>query len=512
MGDRVEPTVSLGARRPGGPLEERRAAYERLLRVGSVAWPLFALPDLVGAHVWHLERALPALVTLRAVGTGIVLVAYAAVRWGHLTSSGLAMLDGTLMVLAGIFVSLTGVELGGLTSRLFAGIMIVIVARGTLVPSAWGSTALATGSASAMWPLVMASAAYFVPPVRAQWSSPEAAGAFAFGLLFLLGALGITSAGSHALWTARRQVHEARRLGAYRLKMRIGSGGNGDVWVARQEALRRDVALKVLRDTGHRSGEKVRRFEREARAAAALTHPNTIRIHEFGASDDGVLFIAMELLDGLDLESLVDVAGPLPPARAVKLLRQACASLAEAHVKGIVHRDIKPGNLFVTRVADDYDFVKLLDFGLARLSDGGGASLTETGHMFGTPAYMPPEVCAGERASTRSDLYSLGAVLYYMLTASQLFPDRTFSETVLSHISRPPDLPSQRLGHPLPPGLEAIVMKCLEKKREGRYRSVRELDEALAALTELGEWTREDARVWWTGARTSVALGVRGEA
>jgi serine/threonine protein kinase len=247
--------------------------------------------------------------------------------------------------------------------------------------------------------------------------------------------------------------------------MRIGSGGNGDVWVARQEALKRDVALKVLKDTGEIGDEKIRRFEREARAAASLAHPNTIRIFEFGASDDGVLFIAMELLEGLDVEALVEVAGPLPPARAVKLVRQACASLAEAHVAGIVHRDIKPGNLFVTHAGDEYDFVKLLDFGVARISEGDQPSLTETGILFGTPAYMPPEVCAGERASTRSDIYSLGAVLYFMLTGTPLFPDRTFAETVMSHISKTPDTPSGRLGKSLPEKLDLIVMKCLEKKR-----------------------------------------------
>jgi serine/threonine protein kinase len=296
------------------------------------------------------------------------------------------------------------------------------------------------------------------------------------------------------------------------LKMRIGSGGNGDVWIARQEALGRDVALKVLKERGEPGEEKIRRFEREARAAASLTHPNTIRIFEFGASDDGVLFIAMELLEGLDVDALVEVAGALPPARAVRMARQACASLSEAHVKHIVHRDIKPANLFITHAGEEYDFLKLLDFGVARVSEGENPSLTETGILFGTPAYMSPEVCAGERASTRSDIYSLGAVLYFMLTGTQLFPNRTFAETVMSHISKTPELPSVRLGKPVPEELEQIVMKCLEKRREDRFRSVRELDEALAACTDLGDWTREDARTWWTGARASVTMRVRGAA
>jgi serine/threonine-protein kinase len=344
----------------------------------------------------------------------------------------------------------------------------------------------------------------FVPELRAQWATPRGSGDFVYGLLFIIGALALCTAGCHAQWRSRLEVHQARRLGNYRLKMRIGSGGNGDVWIARQDALGRDVALKVLKERGGLDEDKIRRFEREARAAASLTHPNTIRIFEFGASDDGVLFIAMELLEGLDVDSLVEVAGPLSPARAVKLVRQACASLAEAHVKKIVHRDIKPANFFVTHAGEEYDFIKLLDFGVARVVEANHPSLTETGILFGTPAYMSPEVCAGERASTRSDIYSLGAVLYYMLTGTQLFPDRTFAETVMSHISKTPELPSVRLGHPIPEGLEVIVMKCLEKRREDRFRSVKELDEALATVRDLGEWTKDEARNWWTGARGSI--------
>jgi hypothetical protein len=512
MGGHADPTLTLGSQRRSQTHEERRASIERLLLIGCFAWPPFGVLDLLGAKVWHHEQAIPALLALRAFGTVITVVLYAAVRWGNLTPTALTVLDYLAWVLAGGFVSAMGLELGGLTSRVFAGIMLLVVARAALVPSHWLRAATTAGTAALMWPAVLGGAALFLPEIRAQWHDPRALGELLYGFLFTMGALALCSAGSHSMWNARLQVRQARRLGAYRLKMRIGSGGNGDVWVARQDALQRDVALKVLKDSGGPNDEKVRRFEREARAAASLVHPNTIRIHEFGASDDGVLFIAMELLDGLDIEALVDVAGPLPPARAVKLIRQACASLAEAHVKGIVHRDIKPGNLFVTHAADEFDFVKLLDFGVAHVNETDQPSLTETGIMFGTPAYMPPEVCAAERASTRSDIYSLGAVLYFMLTATHLFPDRTFAETVMSHISRVPDPPGVRLGRPLPEALEAAVMKCLEKKREDRFRSVRELDEALATIPDLGEWTKDDARAWWTGTRGSVGLHVRGAA
>jgi len=512
MGGHGDPTLTLASERRAQTLEERKASFERLFYIGMFAWPPFAVLDLLGAMLWHEQRAIPALMTVRVIGEVIVVVLYASVKWGNLTPRALTLLDYVAWLLAGGFVAVMGVELGGLTSKVFAGIMLMVVARAALIPSHWLRAATSAGMAMLAWPLVLGLAGLFIPEVAAQWRSPHAVGELAYGVLFILGALGLCSAGSHMLWKARSQVREARRLGSYRLKVRIGSGGNGDVWIARQDALQRDVALKVLKEKGELNEEKIRRFEREARSAASLTHPNTIRIFEFGASDDGVLFIAMELLEGLDVDALVEVAGPLPAGRAVKLVRQACASLAEAHVKKIVHRDIKPGNLFVTHAADEYDFVKLLDFGVAHLAEADGQSLTETGILFGTPAYMPPEVCNGERASTRSDIYSLGAVLYFMLTGTSLFPDKTFAETVMAHINRVPDLPSVRLGAPLPQGLDEIVMKCLEKTRDARFRSAKELDEALAALTDLGEWSRDDARAWWTGARSSLAIRIRGAA
>ncbi len=507
MGGPAELTVAAGNRVQA--TDEQRAALQRVTLVGCFVWPPWVAIDIVGAIQWHHTQWIPGIVTLRAVGTMSLLIGYAALRWGRLTAAAMVALDVIVCFLLCAFVAIIGVEHGGFASSDFAGVMLIIMTRALLVPSRWVRSLVTLGPAAATWPAVLLVESIWRPELRAQWATHES-GDFIYGVTFLLGTLVLSTMGSHTTWRERKQMTHAQRLGDYRLKMRIGSGGNGDVWVARQEALKRDVALKVLKDSGGLSEEKIRRFEREARAAASLTHPNTIRIFEFGASDDGVLFIAMELLEGLDVDALVEVAGPLPPARAVKLVRQACASLAEAHVAGIVHRDIKPGNLFVTHAGDDYDYVKLLDFGVARISEGDQPSLTETGILFGTPAYMPPEVCSGERASTRSDIYSLGAVLYFMLTGAQLYPDRTFAETVMSHISKTPETPSARLGKPLPEGLDVVVMKCLEKKRETRFRSVREFDDALASIADLGEWTRDDARLWWTGAsRTSVAVRVR---
>ena len=188
----------------------------------------------------------------------------------------------------------------------------------------------------------------------------------------------------------------------------------------------------------------IARFEREALAASGLQSPHTIRVFDFGASDDGVWFMAMEHLEGVDLASLVDEVGPLPPARVVRFARQACAALAEAHDAGIVHRDVKPDNLFVCRMGDEPDFLKVLDFGIARIEGADeDVNVTRAGWVHGTPAYMSPEVCNGARAAARSDVYSLGAVMYYLLTGTPPFTAATAAAVMVAHVNDAPDLPSR---------------------------------------------------------------------
>jgi serine/threonine-protein kinase len=216
----------------------------------------------------------------------------------------------------------------------------------------------------------------------------------------------------------------------------------------------------------------------------------------------------MELLDGCDLEALVADTGPLPAARVIHLARQACGSLAEAHGRGVLHRDIKPANLFVARLGDERDVVKVLDFGVARLQ-GPAQTQTEAGALFGTPDFMAPEVCGGEGADARSDLYSLGATLYYTLTGTPLFPDRSVTEVIMMHITKVPDPPSSRVRG-VPDDLERVVLKCLAKEPAERYQSVAELERALAACKDAGRWTGSDAASWWlewSGSRARIKTG-----
>ncbi|HEY8088010.1 MAG TPA: hypothetical protein VIF09_09195, partial [Polyangiaceae bacterium] len=268
MGGTAQPTLVSDRRTQ--VVEERRAAYQRVLFIACFVWPPFGVLDVMGAQMWHHDQSVPALVTLRVIGSVLLVVAYGAVRWGGLQSLALTMLDVSILVLLGIFVSIIGIEHGGLGSRDFAGIILLMVARNGLVPSHWSRALLTAGMCALTWPVVTAMESLLVPELRAQWSTPRGPADFLYGLLFIAGALALCTAGCHAQWRARNEVHQARRLGNYRLKMRIGSGGNGDVWIARQDALGRDVALKVLKERGGLDEEKIRRFEREARAAASL--------------------------------------------------------------------------------------------------------------------------------------------------------------------------------------------------------------------------------------------------
>jgi len=480
--------------------DERHIALRRFLRMATYAWTGFFVVDVVAA--WIHAAPIEYLAALRFVGTGIGLAAYVLLRRKHVRTWVLDAVEATLFPVASLLVSLGAIPCGGIASPIAHGVGIITLVRAVL-PAPWTRSLPTALSSTLMFPVTMSVASLLVPALQAQLRSPAMLSFVESSVLLALSAA-VAAAGSHLQWEARRQVAEARRLGSYRLVARIGSGGMGEVWIARQLPLDRPVALKLLKKRSEDEPGALRRFKREANAASRLSHPNTIRVFDFGASNDGVFFIAMELLDGLDLEAIVNRAGPLPAERAIHLARKACGSLAEAHQRGIVHCDIKPANVFITKVGDELDFVKVLDFGLARVMSGPGMT-TVVDAVRGTPAFMAPEQVRGERVGPESDVYGMGALLYFMVTGSAVFPGETYHEMVKGHLDAIPQRPSDRLGDHVPSDLEAVILKCLAKKRADRYASARDLEEALAACKTAG-WTQEKATAAWARLRPSLTL------
>ncbi len=478
--------------------DERHAALRRFMRMATAGWTSFFLVDLVAAHA-H-AAPLEYLAALRFTGTGVAFAAYAAIRAKRVHPRILDVIELGIFPMGAALVALGAVPCGGIASPLAQGVGIITLVRAVL-PAPWQRALPSALSSALMFPIVIGIAAFVVPSIKEQMHS-AAVWTFLQTSLFLGLSAALGAAGSHMQWEARRQVDEARRLGTYRLVARIGSGGMGEVWLARQLPLDRRVALKILKQRVLAEPGALRRFKREAQSASRLGHPHTIRVFDFGASDDGVFFIAMELLDGLDLEAVVARTGALPPARAVHLARQACGSLSEAHHLGIVHCDVKPANIFLTKVGEELDFVKVLDFGLAHVNGPGSTTVVDT--IRGTPAFMSPEQVRGERVGPESDVYAMGALLYFMLSGHTVFESKAMHEMVLAQLEAKPDPPSKKLGAPLPEDLEAVVMRCLAKGRGDRYTTAKELEEALATCACAKEWTQEDARVAWDVLRPSM--------
>jgi serine/threonine protein kinase len=306
----------------------------------------------------------------------------------------------------------------------------------------------------------------------------------------------------------RMQIKQARaeELGSYQLDYLIGKGGMGEVWRARHKMLARDAAIKLIRPdvlagvNARQENIMRKRFEREARATASLRSPHTVALFDFGRTKEDTFYYVMELLDGIDLQSLVERYGPLHPGRVAHILMQAAESLEEAHRAGLVHRDIKPRNLILAKLGLQYDFTKVLDFGLVKSNMVKDASLMSLdGVATGTPAYLPPEIALGEsQIDGRADLYSLGCVAYFLLTGQLLFNETNPTALALAHVQKTVVPLSERTELPIPLALEMIVMQLLEKKPENRLKSAQELQRRLRAIaSDLPPYTQEDAANWW---------------
>ena len=367
---------------------------------------------------------------------------------------------------------------------------------GTSIPNRPIWTLIVGLAEAAMWP-----AAYFFNIVRFDFT-PMEWNHFAVwpGINFLLAILAFVI--SRRLYGTAVAAERAAELGSYRLVAPIGEGGMGEVWQATHQMLARKAAIKLVKPEGLSSRQaevSAKRFRREANVIAGLQSPHTVYLYDFGSSQDGRFYYVMELLDGISLQTLVTKFGPLPANRVAHILRQICLSLEEAHQNGVVHRDLKPSNVMVCRVALTYDFVKVLDFGLAKSVRQGEevTQLTMEGMASGTPGYIAPEVAIGEaRIDHRADLYAVGCVAYFLLTGTLVFYDTNPVTMALKHVQAEPDLPSTRTELLIPKGLEEIVMRCLAKHPDDRPGSAREIADAVA-LCDLSDWTDAVAEAWW---------------
>jgi plasmid stabilization system protein ParE len=341
-------------------------------------------------------------------------------------------------------------------------------------------------------------------------------GIFFFGLVFpYILVVGMAYVGARVVYQLGTEVKRARELGSYQLEEKLGEGGMGEVWRASHRLLTRPAAIKLIRPsapgTGHAgvSEEAVRRFEREAQVIARLRSPHTVNLFDFGRAADGAFYYVMELLDGLDADSLVRRFGPLPAERVIFLLRQVCHSLSEAQSCGLVHRDIKPANIFLCRYGEEYDFVKVLDFGIVgavRDTPGGNVMETRGNAVRGTPAFIAPEQVRGGGVDGRADIYATGCLAYWLLTGQLVFTADNAMALLMHHSQTAPIPPSARTEVPIPPALDDLVLACLAKEPAKRPQSARELSLRLAAVDSANGWTQEEARDWWTAhqpARTT---------
>jgi serine/threonine-protein kinase len=382
---------------------------------------------------------------------------------------------------------------------MFSWIGVTVLMFAAIVPNSATKTLIAGLIAVSMNPLGM-----FIARARGSWDFGPASYVLVMHYPdYLL--VGIAVVISRVVTRLGQQVTRAREMGSYQLGELLGSGGMGEVYKATHRMLARPAAIKLIRREMLGAGEgeaarlAIKRFRREAEAAANLRSPHTVELYDFGVTEDQTFYFVMELLEGMNLEVLVRQKGPVPAGRAIFILRQVCESLEEAHVRGLVHRDIKPANIHVGRLGLRHDFVKVLDFGLVKsVADGGnGHSLaTAAGLTPGTPAYMAPEMARGEKVDGRADLYAVGCVAYHLLTGQLVFEASNGLQMILKHMQDQPVPPSQRTELPVPGALDRLVLACLAKAPHDRPQSAAELASSLDAI-DVEPWSEELAMHWW---------------
>ncbi len=372
--------------------------------------------------------------------------------------------------------------------------LLLIYTYALFIPNTWRRAAAIIGLMGGLPLLTILGWWLFWPPFKAACSIEDLTG---FVLMMLVS--GVASVvGVHTIGTLQRAAFEARQLGQYRLKRRIGAGGMGEVYLAEHQMLKRPCAIKLIRHSQAVDPRVLARFHREVRSTARLSHWNTIEVFDYGSTADGTFYYVMEFLPGMSLGEIVEHYGRMPAARTIHFLRQACDALAEAHAIGLVHRDIKPGNIFAAKRGGVFDVAKLLDFGLVKpLLDDHAVDLSGEGTISGSPLYMAPEQATGEtEPDARSDIYALGAVGYYLLTGRPPFLGDKPLKVMIAHV-RDPVPPPSSLCADVPDDLEQVILKCMAKDPTERWPDAASLHAALSACNDANRWTRAEAQRWW---------------
>jgi serine/threonine-protein kinase len=507
------------------PHRRHRELPDDLLRAASLRLGimslLFAVLWIVGTvlghiadHVLHPDVSWFRFATTDGVALASVILSLALFGYTRTGDRNPAfVLDlGLVYMIASAFALALIFHLGGISSGpvfpeiSWVGAIVLMFAA--IVPATPGKMLVAGLFAASMNPIAM-----LISKAQGTWDfGPSSRVLLMHYPDFILVGAAVVISG--VVTRLGQQVTRAREMGSYQLRELLGRGGMGEVYKATHRMLARPAAIKLIRTEmlGAADDEAAKlaitRFRREAEAAANLRSQHTVELYDFGVTEDGTLYLVMEFLDGMDLETMVRENGPLPAGRVIHILRQVCDSLEEAHERGLVHRDIKPANIHLGQVGLRHDFVKVLDFGLVKEV----SSLTEEtmatipGQMaLGTPAYMAPEMALGETVDGRADIYALGCVAYFLLTGHLVFEAEKAFQMIAKHLQSAPIPPSQLTDQPVSPELERLILKCLAKDPDDRPKSAAQLTEALEWIPSDG-WGEEQARNWWSAHRTADQL------
>jgi len=497
------------------PRDLARQATRRLRVVALMYASGFFMSAIFPSLISNAERAILFGAVVRwlpsAISISVALFVAAAVTSPRLSTRAAGAI-AVVFEIAGSYgiASAELLEPRGLDFRNATWIGLSFVAVWTLlftiiVPASPRRSVLAALAASSAVPVMTAVSMTAYPPPLLP-TTRQFFLAFVFPYLIVVA---MAYVGARVLFALGDEVRKARELGSYRLLERLGQGGMGEVWRARHRLLARPAAIKLIRPLAAPSAigsEAARRFEREAQAIASLRSPHTVNLFDFGIADDGTFYYVMELLDGLDAERIVNTFGPMPAGRVIHVIRQVCHSLSEAESISLVHRDIKPANIVLCRYGTDYDFVKVLDFGIAKAIHEPGTAeaavaltaLTDEHVVPGTPAFIAPEqVLCGRSVDNRADIYAIGCLTYWLLTGQLVFTGATPMQLLVQHVQAMPEPPSARTELPIPAELDAIVLACLAKNPLDRPQTADELARRLEAVPIRAKWTPELARAWW---------------